>query len=604
MERHRYGTELTENDPLAPQPTKIRVPLKPHQRAALAKAMKMEQDGCVEYRVTPPLYETLRFPYIGNIKIKTNVGIIGDLVGYGKTLTALSIIASTPSQDIFRDNENIYSFHGRHISKFTAICERPEVTASSNVIHTTLAIVPRGPVYMQWLRAIQTQTNMKVLSLDTLPTIRRLCPGPGSSIAVLKAYFEQYDIILIKSTTLKSLMDYYDVPFVDNPITSWDRIMIDEAHDILNKIPLFDYRFLWLITATYDILPSSICNSRNYMSNTLLRDIVIDDNLPFLLLKGNTRFVRNSFAIPDMTEHYYICRLPPHLSAIQPFLSQSANERLNANDIAGAIREMGGKNETESDLLELVTKDIQKEIRNKELEYHYVESLEIANDLKEQRLQNIQAEMKRLEDRLQSITERVSQLSSKACGICYENFDNPILLPCTHIFCGKCLIQWMKTRPSCPECRNEVKSKELIAVVQQKRSDDSLPQILDKVDTLLRIISEKPNGRFLIFSRVDSTFHRLMMALMRERITHAEIKGSTTQMMKILENFQNGHLRVILLNTRHAGSGIDISCATDVVIFHKMASDKVQAVGRAQRVGRMEPLHVHNLCYPHEMDSH
>jgi len=96
---------------------------------------------------------------------------------------------------------------------------------------------------------------------------------------------------------------------------------------------------------------------------------------------------------------------------------------------------------------------------------------------------------------------------------------------------------------------------------------------------------------------------RLTQRLEREGITHMEIKGSTSTMMRILQRFQQGELQVILLNTFHAGSGIDISCATDVVIFHSMGLDKTQAVGRAQRVGRRDQLHIHNLYYPNEMEN-
>jgi SNF2 family DNA or RNA helicase len=71
-------------------------------------------------------------------------------------------------------------------------------------------------------------------------------------------------------------------------------------------------------------------------------------------------------------------------------------------------------------------------------------------------------------------------------------------------------------------------------------------------------------------------------------------------MMKILDNFENRKIKVILLNTHHAGYGINICNATDVIIYHSMKDEKVQAVGRAQRVGRTEPLTIHNLCYPHE----
>lgn len=81
----------------------------------------------------------------------------------------------------------------------------------------------------------------------------------------------------------------------------------------------------------------------------------------------------------------------------------------------------------------------------------------------------------------------------------------------------------------------------------------------------------------------------------------SELKGTTQQMAKILDRFKSGELKVILLNTHHAGSGIDISCATDVILFHNMGTVSEQAIGRAQRVGRTNSLTVHKLYYPHEM---
>ena len=78
------------------------------------------------------------------------------------------------------------------------------------------------------------------------------------------------------------------------------------------------------------------------------------------------------------------------------------------------------------------------------------------------------------------------------------------------------------------------------------------------------------------------------------------LKGNTTHMMNVLEQFKSGAINIILLNTQYAGSGIDINYATDVIIFHSMGIDKQQAIGRAQRVGRNNQLIIHNLCYGHE----
>jgi SWI/SNF-related matrix-associated actin-dependent regulator of chromatin subfamily A3 len=601
---HIYKAELDEADPASAQPTKIKTILKPHQLSAVEKAMRMERDGVIHYDAIPRPSRVARvnLGYSGRLQVKTNVGVFGDLVGYGKTLTALALVASVPTTNIHRDMDNIYSFHGRHVAKFTAICERPETTPMDMFINTTLIVVPRGPVYMQWLRTIQQQTELKVLALDSLHVIRRVCPPIGSSQEVLKAFFESHDVVLIKSTTLATLVDYYDGPYTRNAAIAWDRIIIDEAHDIVSKLPCLDFKFIWLITATYEQLPTCIASSRNYVVYTL-RHVVTDNNLPYLLIRGTESFVRNSFVVPHMVEQYYICNLPSHISVVQPFLNPSAQERVNANDIAGAIREMGGTNETEQDIVAIVTRELEKDIRNKQLETTYVESLEIPQEQKQSKLASLQVDITRLQDRLQSLQERVSQLSNKTCSICYESFHSPIILPCTHIFCGSCLIKWMRGSATCPECRATIKSDKLVAIVQQKQDNPihSSHPIMDKIDTLLHILSQKPHGKFLIFSRVDTTFHSIMHALDVNGITYAEIKGSTGAMMNILEKFKQGNLRVILLNTHHAGSGIDISCATDVVIFHKMASDKVQAIGRAQRVGRQSTLYVHNLCYPHEM---
>lgn len=607
---HYYGTELNLADPLALQPCRVKMALKPHQQAALAKAMKMEREGTINYDIPPRASNRndawrTSFAYRGKMKVNTNVGILGDLVGYGKTLTALGIIAATPTAEITRDATYYYSSHGRHIARFTAICDRPEVTESDKFFNTTLVVVPRGPVFVQWQRMIEQQTDLRLLSIDSLPTIRKKCPPTGSDNSVLKEFFEQYDIVLIKNTTIRTLIDYYEVPYHNNPIVAWNRIMIDEAHDIIKSVPLFDYKFLWLITATYYVLPQYLYGGRTFIVGSL-RDVITEDNMPFLLVRGNLEFVRNSFYVPDLVEHYYMCQLPRQIGAVQPFLNSAALERVNANDIAGAIRELGGTNETEQDIVELVTRDIQKDIRNKEREIEYVQGLDVAADYRQSRINTLTIDLHRLQEKLQALTERVSHLSTKTCGICFDSFENPIVLPCTHVFCGGCLIKWMRNnKRTCPECRTEIKCNRLIAVVDQKSTavtaSPRQTESLDKVDTLINIIRNKPAGRFLVFSRVDSSFYKIMNALDLEGISYAEIKGSTSQMMRILQRFQDRQLQVILLNTHHAGSGIDISCATDVVIFHQMGPDKVQAVGRAQRVGRTTNLFVHNLCYPHEM---
>jgi SNF2 family DNA or RNA helicase len=320
------------------------------------------------------------------------------------------------------------------------------------------------------------------------------------------------------------------------------------------------------------------------------------------LIKGKPEFVKASFTVPPPIEHTYLCTLPRNLTALQPFLNANMRELINANDIKGVIRELGGTNETEEQLVSLVTREMQRELSNKQREIDFINVIDIPNEQREARVATLTDDIRRINERINSLTERITMLSEKTCSICYENFNNPIMLHCTHVFCGGCLLGWMRTGRNCPECRTTIESRQLIAIVDSKENDNQgvQQQILTKEDTLIKLINDKPGGRFLVFTSVDNGFWNLIQSLNNKGITYSELKGSTPQMMRILQRFNDGELRIILLNTYYAGSGIDISSATDLVLFHNMGIDQVQAIGRAQRVGRTEPLHIHTLVYPTE----
>jgi SNF2 family DNA or RNA helicase len=368
-----------------------------------------------------------------------------------------------------------------------------------------------------------------------------------------------------------------------------------------------------------------MCNkisSGSYSQYYNIKDILREDYINYVLVKCNKEFVKESFKIPPIIEHYHLCKMSKYLRVIKKYINSSILDKINANDISGAIKDLGGKNETEEGIATLICADMNKNLSNKQKEREYTLGLDILEEVKANRIKTIDNEIVIIEGKIKDLTERITEINTKICSICLDNVTHPIILECTHIFCGSCLFNFLNSHTynstnikKCPDCRAEIKSTEnLTAIVTTKDNNANnivIPEdntnkigkgILNKEDTLLEILKNKPDGKFIVFSRVD-VFTKIIKLLVSNNITFAELKGNTSHMMNVLKDFKNGLINVILLTTQYAGYGIDINYATDVIIFHSMAVDKQQAIGRAQRVGRTNNLIVHNLCFEHELEE-
>ena len=109
-----YDMELNETSNITEQNNKLKIKLKPHQLAALNKALEMEIYGTIKYKISDTnkllsimnmLYSNIPYSLLTQtnnniIQISTNVGIFGDMVGYGKTLIALALISVNNVENI------------------------------------------------------------------------------------------------------------------------------------------------------------------------------------------------------------------------------------------------------------------------------------------------------------------------------------------------------------------------------------------------------------------------------------------------------------------------------------------------------------------------
>ena len=192
----------------------------------------------------------------------------------------------------------------------------------------------------------------------------------------------------------------------------------------------------------------------------------------------------------------------------------------------------------------------------------------------------------------------------------FDNSCNPTLLNCCHnIFCFSCITISSNKNNICPYCKAYLhkediniishdkniinhKSKEMIG---RKNKDDTLREILQ---------NENPNKKYIIFANFYKTFEKIKIIVNDLGLTYKILKGRANTIKKTINEFVSGKLSVLMLNAKYYGAGMNLQIATDIIIYHRFDQDlEQQIIGRAQRIGRSEPLNIYYLLHDNELIS-
>jgi len=316
-----------------------------------------------------------------------------------------------------------------------------------------------------------------------------------------------------------------------------------------------------------------------------------DSQFGDLIIKNEEEFVKSSFIIPE-SEHYYHECFQPLSNTVKDLVNPNVMNMIDAGNIDGAITALGGHK----------TKNIVELVRKKKLE-----ELEDANH--KIRLYTIRDEAVKIETwndkknhieiQLSELDTRFNGMLSEPCLICHETMKKPVLDPsCQNMFCGECLFSWLKLRKTCPACRSGIILNELIYISSNENQTTTITEKAPptKIEKVLDLIQNNKNGKFLIFSSYDVTFEPICRVLKEHKITYTLMRGTSSTRQKNINKFKTGNTQVIFLNSSFNSAGINLQETTDLIMYHKMnKSSTSQILGRAERIGRTEPLRVHHL---------
>jgi hypothetical protein len=630
------SSHLTEASPQAEQPASVKAALRPHQLSLLAAAKNLEAKASISH-------VDLQSP-----QLLTRYGVLADRVGSGKSLVALSLVREPPvehAQFTVKEGGSARLIGLKHmpaVQKFrtewadlsgnalmNAVFGIGSSSASSK-FHSdvSLFIVPHN-VIQQWESYINDQTTLRARIIKRTKDCDHERAGFFADILTA-------ELVVVSCTMLRKFvlaMTAGGIPFSS---VVWSRVFIDEADTLAFTLRPMDIyaRFMWFITGswlnmlfptglyihTVQALPPNVraligdggiagASSRYNVVAWSLAD-TREGQFATLILRNTDAWIDSSLQRPSIIHDTIMCKAPANLGVLRDFISAAAMEALHAGDTEGALAALGLKAASKETLAQRVTESLRGDLIQAEKILAFKRDIEYSSAAaKVAAIEKAEGKVTRIRTQLTTLESRLASLAQELCPICYDTPRTTTLTPCCRqAFCLSCLCECITGKPSCPMCRAAIPSvKELLVIGEEAEVVDQGEN--SAVDThptkgaaLLQLLSSSTaDQRFLVFSAHEASFKGLREVLAARDIRCEMLQGSAARVERLRAQFRDGSIRVLCMNARHVGAGINLEAATHVVLYHRMNMElERQVIGRAVRFERATDLRVVHLTHDEE----
>lgn len=598
-DRKYYVNEITDNSDQIAQPLNWKIKLKNHQLSLVRKCIDLENNGV---QFTDDEYLDCRFE-----NIKSNIGVIADKVGSGKSFSILALIETNKRPLVQFKHTQMYGFNNINVQLKDTSHEYTKCNAN-------LIVVPHS-IIKQWDNCIKAANpNFTYYIVNTTKALNKLDDK-----------LKQSDIILISGTFYRKVQEHI---FSENYFVN--RVFFDEA-DSMNTpnakhIPA---NFYWFVSASFknilnpyprwnyeyrnwenSYLISSGISNNAYVKNIFMsfyktKNQVLNRLIDKIVIRNSDEYVEQSFNLPELNRHIIKCKDSGIISILNGVVQSNIIQCLNAGDTLGAISYVNQENvDTESNIINAVKQGLNIKLNNINVELRIAnETIYLSEEIKRRKIQKLEQEQESILNKMKLIEDRI--LQSELCMICLDTQTTKTITKCcNNAFCLKCLTEWLKRKPACPLCKKDINVENDIFIVKDPEFNQMIeepdPTKLAQFNKMLRDI--KSNTKMLIFSEYDNSFVDIENSLKASGIKYAKLKGNSIN--KNVYEYRNGDLQVLLVNSHAYGSGLNLENTTDVVLFHKFDNDiETQIIGRAQRPGRTTSLNVWYLLNANEITN-
>lgn len=656
--------ELTEDDPRSPNPPGIDIVLKPHQQTLLARCIQYENStiklkkfnelspyvddrdyfktsmGILGDRVgSGKSYVIIALIVSNDITQKNNIIIKSH--GFNKVMYYIHDKTTSIKTNLLVVPHNLAAQWEYYIKTFGGNLKY-KVIKTQKTLDGLIneAISPFSDDEISSEDSIDDNEthvtiNYQNLLIDsnqpsssTTPASQQ--PRPSRPADVIGTY----DLLVVTSTLYNKLAHF----FYTNKI-KLQRAIYDEIDNL--NVPgckHIDANFFWFVTASYGnvLYPKGqnkyepsigryVWYAHGIKHSGFLKNILMDlyynisrNLMKVLVIKNKESYVESSLSLPEMISHYIQCKTPYAISVLNGVVDRNILNYLNADDIQGALQYVNPAHKSnENNIISRVIDKYTRQVKNLNLQIDTAK--EYLYDTEAERTEAIQRLEKQLEmvqKKINTITERIK--TNDLCTICYETVEKKTVTGCCqNTFCFKCINLWLAQRKLCPLCKIGMDITDLYVIDNEIQDVECEIEPEDEVDLTkpnpkndkyqnmeLILTNLQEDAKLLIFSAYENSFTNVIPILRKLNIQFDYLKGNGYQIQATIERYKNGNVKVLLVNTRQYGSGLNLENTTDMILFHKFDTEiEKQVIGRAQRFGRKQALHVHYLLYENEMPT-
>ena len=527
--------------------------------------------------------------------LTTEMGVLANRVGSGKSLCVLGMIAHTmmlnQTHHIDRMYENIgYITNNR---TFTPICAK------------NLIVVPNHIVKPIWTSYIQNFTNFSF-------TIVRKGMFPIDWKVI-----KDFDIVLCSAT-------HYNIFMKSCPLY-WSRVIFDEADSInISACSQPISRFVWFVTSSlnnllfcdgyYWKIENSVItrmvttgiNKTGYIKNVFKCLEQVDDRkvLECIIVKMSDEYINSFFELAPIHKNVIVCQTPYYLKILHDIVPDKVVDILHGNDLEYALQLLGFPVDCKENIISFVSRNLKVKKINLEKKMTYLQQLEYEDDTEEQlkrnRLNKVYANIKEVDKKIEKIRVLIGSVDiddiQHICPICYESSKTNFIIHtcCLNVFCDICEVEILKNgMTTCPLCRSKLTTHNIVKTTNNVH--------MYKSDILRNMLfNNVKDKKIVVFYKRDASIAPILSQLVS---AYKILNGNNQTILKTLEWFEQNGNNVLFVNVELYGCGLNLLKTTDIIFFQKMSTElENQLIGRAYRIGRLkqDTLYIHRLLHQEE----